>query len=95
MERLPEGVLLLDGDHRILLANPAAREMLPVLVGAQAGDVLTHLADRPLASFLVALNGSAWHELVISDRPQRVFQVAARPVSGIDPTAGGCWSSAR
>ncbi len=88
VERLPEGVLLLDGDHRILLANPAAREMLPVLVGAQAGDVLTHLADRPLASFLVAPNGSAWHELVISDRPQRVFQVAARPVSGIGPNGG-------
>ncbi|MGB9775377.1 MAG: GAF domain-containing protein [Anaerolineae bacterium] len=88
VERLPEGVLLLDGDHRILLANPAAQEMLPVLVGAQAGDGLTHLVGRPLASFLVAPNGSAWHELVTSDRPQRVFQIAARPVSGIGPNGG-------
>ena len=88
VEHLPEGVLLLDGDHRILLANPAAEEMLSVLNKAQVGDTLTHLADRPLSSLLILPAGTAWHEIVLPGRPQRVFQVAARPVSGIGPNGG-------
>ncbi len=88
VERLPEGVLLLDGEHRILLANQAAQEMLPVLNHARVGDVLTHLADRPLSSLLIVPTGTAWHEIVVPGRPQRVFQVAARPISGVGPNGG-------
>ncbi|MCS7178840.1 MAG: GAF domain-containing protein [Anaerolineae bacterium] len=87
VERLPEGVLLLDGDHRILLTNPAAQEMLPVLTDAHPGDVLTHLAGRPLEEFLVAPPGNGWHEVVLSHL-RRTFQMAARPVSGIGPSGG-------
>jgi two-component system cell cycle sensor histidine kinase/response regulator CckA len=87
VEHLPEGVLLLDGDYRILLANPAAQEMLPVLNNARVGDTLTHLADRPLSSLLILPAGTAWHEIVVSGRPPRVFQVAARPV-GVGPNGG-------
>jgi len=88
VERLPEGVLLLDGDHRILLTNPAGEEILSVLNHARVGDTLTHLADRPLSSFLIVPAGGAWHEIVVPGRPQRVFQVAARPVSGVGPNGG-------
>jgi len=88
VERLPEGVLLLDGDHRILLTNPAGEEMLSVLNNARVGDTLTHLADRPLSSLLILPAGTAWHEIVVYGRPPRVFQVAARPVSGIGSNGG-------
>ncbi len=87
VERLPESVLLLDGDHRILLTNPAAQEMLPVLTDVRSGDVLTHLAGRPLGEFLVAPTGNGWHEVAVPHL-RRTFQVAARPISGIGPNGG-------
>ncbi|MCX7855638.1 MAG: GAF domain-containing protein, partial [Anaerolineae bacterium] len=87
VERLPEGVLLLDGDHRILLTNRAAEEMLPALTDAHSGDVLTHLAGRSLGEFLVAPAGNGWHEIVVPHL-RRTFQVAARPISGIGPNGG-------
>ncbi len=87
VERLPEGVLLLDGAHRILLTNRAAQEMLPVLTDAHSGDVLTHLAGHSLGEFLVAPAGNGWHEVTVPHL-RRTFQVAARPISGIGPNGG-------
>lgn len=87
VERLPEGVLLLDGDHRMLLTNRAAQEMLPVLTDARSGDVLTHLAGRPLGEFLVTPAGNGWREVTVPHL-RRTFQVAVRPISGIGPNGG-------
>ncbi|MBC7226919.1 MAG: GAF domain-containing protein [Thermoflexales bacterium] len=87
VERLPEGVLLLDCDHRILLTNRAAEEFLPVLADARQGDVLIHLAGRPLGEFLVVPPGDGWHEVALPHL-RRTFQVAARPISGIGPNGG-------
>ncbi len=89
VENLPEGILLLDSDGRILLTNPAAEAMLPVLTDARAGDVLTALADCPLTHLLARRNGETWHEVTVPDRPPRVFRVASRPISGVPP--GGGW----
>jgi len=43
MDAMPDGMLLLNADHHILLANPAAREHLAVLTDKKVGDTLTHL----------------------------------------------------
>jgi PAS domain S-box-containing protein len=86
VEHLPEGILLLDGSGRILLANPAARTCLPLLTAIEhpatgrAGEVLTHLAGRSLDELLNPPLEGPWHELEVSGPPQRFFQAAARPV---------------
>jgi len=85
---VPEGVLLLDAGSRILLANPAAREYLAVLAGAQVGEPLTHLGGRPLAELLAPPPRGLWHEVEMDDSARhRVFEVIAQSIeagSGIE-----------
>ncbi|MGQ9600459.1 MAG: PAS domain S-box protein [Anaerolineae bacterium] len=80
MDSVPEGVLLLTADGRILLTNPNAQEHLDALDGGRPGDRLTHLAGRPLAEFLVPAPTASRHELKVPDPPPRIFEVSAQPV---------------
>ncbi len=78
---MPDGVLLLDDEYRILLANPAADDLLPALTDAVTGDVLTHLADRPLEELLALPPEGLWHELEVAGPPARLFEVVAQPMT--------------
>ncbi len=81
VEYIPAGILLLDAEQRILVANPAAQRYLPILTDASKGDVLAHLADRPLEGLLASSPEGLWHEIEIPGPPHRVFEVLARPVA--------------
>jgi len=85
MDTVPEGVLLLDADLRVLLANPAAKGDLAVLADASVGDTLTHLGDRPLAELLTSPPKGLWHEVATDGRS---FEVIARPMEN-GPEPGG------
>ncbi len=78
---VPEGVLLLDADLHILLANSVAREYLPVFADAQVGDTLSALGNRPLADVLVPPPRGLWHEVEVDDAGRHwTFELIARPV---------------
>jgi len=87
IEHLPEGILLLDGDCRVTLANPAARALLPALadselpVGDHPGGVLTHLAGQSLDQLASETLAAVWRELEITTPLRRTFQVAVRPIA--------------
>jgi two-component system cell cycle sensor histidine kinase/response regulator CckA len=85
MDTVPEGMLLLDPEGQIVVANPVAREGLAMLTDAQVGDTLTHLGDRTLAELLTSPPKGLWHEVVID---RQSFQVIARPIE-TGPTPGG------
>ena len=75
---VPEGVLLLDSERRIVQANPVAEKDLSILAGVKAGDILTHLGDRSLAELLTSPpTKGLWHEVKAD---QRIFEVIARPM---------------
>jgi PAS domain S-box-containing protein len=74
---VPEGMLLLNADEQVILANPVAEKDLPVLTGIGVGDKLTHLGDRPLAELLTSPPAGLWHEVATDDRN---FEVIARPL---------------
>ena len=80
MKTVPEGVLLLDADRRIILANPIAERELIALAGAGVGDILTQLGGRPLVELLTSPPLTPWHELQIDGPPVRLFEMIARPV---------------
>ena len=82
VDTVPEGVILLDPDLRILLANPLGKKDLVALAGAQTGDILTHLGDRSIEELLTSPPRGLWHEVAIEHRS---FQVIARPIEN-DPT---------
>ena len=76
IEHLPEGVLLLDADRRLALANPAARAHLAAL-GLEDSDELPErlgcaraATDQPALDFEISTPGA--------DR--RDFEVACRPI---------------
>jgi PAS domain S-box-containing protein len=81
VNNLPEGMLLLDGERRIVLANPAAREYLALLTDAGVGDVLTHLGEQSLGElFGPPPEGEFYHEVVPEGLPHRVFEVMTQPM---------------
>ena len=80
---VPEGVLLLDSEGQIIVANPAAQIHLAVLTGREVSDTVTHLGNRPLSELLAAPPAGLWHE-VNADR--MTFEVIARPLeAGPEP----------
>jgi PAS domain S-box-containing protein len=80
VDTMPEGVLLLDAQRRVILANPLGQTYLEQLAGARSGDVLTQLGSRPLAELLEPVEeGQPWHELA-PRQSEQIFEVAAQPV---------------
>jgi signal transduction histidine kinase/ActR/RegA family two-component response regulator len=80
LDNVPAGVLLLDADHRILMANPLAREYLASLDGVGVGEALARLGERPIAEFLQPSPTSPAHQMVIKGPPEQNFTVRAKAV---------------
>jgi PAS domain S-box-containing protein len=85
VDTVPEGVILLDADEHIVLANPLGEKNLVTVADARIGDTLTHLGDRPLAELLTSPPKGLWHEVATGGRS---FQVIAGPIES-GPTPGG------
>ena len=82
-EHLPEGVLLLDGEGRLLLINPTARSYLPIMLERtiQVGERLLHLGGFPLAELLDISAEGGWHEVIEDSTIPQVFEVRAGRLS--------------
>ncbi len=90
VDTVPEGVLLLDAAHRIVLANPAARASLRALAGVDVGGVLTQLGNRSLAELLEPPgSGQAVHEVSTNGVSRRFFEVSAQAVE--NGSGAGGW----
>ena len=78
LDTVPEGVLLIESDGHILLANPVAERDLGLLAGVRPGDAIDHLGNRPLAELLTSPpTQGLWHEVHAGER---IFEIIARPV---------------
>lgn len=89
MERLPEGIVLLDKERRVVLTNPSGRDYLNTLSSASVGDTLRKLAELELDEFLQAQSqDGTWQDVVIEKPERRVFEISSRPISA-GPEAGG------
>jgi PAS domain S-box-containing protein len=88
MESVPEGMLLLDPDLHIIMANPMAQEYLKVLGDARVGEVLTHLGGVPIEELLQPPVDGLSHEVELEGPVPRVFEVVARSV-GQQPESRG------
>jgi GAF domain-containing protein/ActR/RegA family two-component response regulator len=88
MEAVPEGVLLLDDQRRIVLANPAAQEYLASLAGLEVGDTLADLGGKPLYDLFKQDAQNLWYELDVQGPPRQVFELAVQPLEGGDYSGG-------
>ncbi|MBI2322044.1 MAG: PAS domain S-box protein [Chloroflexi bacterium] len=82
VDNLPEGVILLDGAHRIVLANAAARAYLPLLTSAVLGDTLAAEDGWSVEELCALPPHGGWREVVVPGPQPRVFELAARCVAG-------------
>ncbi len=81
VDTVPEGMLLLNTDGQVMLANPTAVGDLTVLAGARVGDSLTHLGNHSLEKLLTSPPKGLWHEVMIDDPAPRHFEIIAKPVT--------------
>jgi PAS domain S-box-containing protein len=80
MDTVPEGVILLDTDKRIRLANPAAWEYLQDLArGVKANQALLALDSHPIEKILQP-QGEPWLIIESQAPAVRVYEAAARPL---------------
>ena len=85
IDTVPEGVVLLAAEGKVLLANPLARSELAYLSDAGVGDRITQLGDRPVDEILSPPPSGSWHEIVYGGRH---FEVVAEPLSELHDLDG-------
>lgn len=84
-----DGVVALDAEKRVVLANPVAEDQLAILAGAGIGDVLTHLGDNSLETLLDPSNqGKIIYEVTLEGPARRFFDVVAQQMEA-GPQIGG------
>ena len=79
LDSVPEGVMLLDAEGHIVLADAVAAREIGALVEVDDDEVLVRLGERPLAELLTSPPEGLWHEVTVGER---AFEVIARPVKG-------------
>ena len=86
VEYMPAGVVLLDSQQRLQVANALAQEYLQMLApGIRPGDVLTSLAGRSLDEFaLPSADGRRRHEISLAGDVPRIFEVEMRSLTDQD-----------
>ncbi len=71
---VPEGVALLDANHRLVLVNPRAEAYLADLAGVSVGDIVDRLGDTSIEHLLNRSGDESWHEIKIKGSYPRVFE---------------------
>jgi two-component system, OmpR family, phosphate regulon sensor histidine kinase PhoR len=85
LESMREGVLVLDGGHRIMLANPSLREMLLLdsdVVGRSTIEVIRNAELQGMVEKALATNQPATGEIALGGLKPRRLMVHAAPLSG-------------
>lgn len=78
VEHLPEGVIVLDEEQRVVLANRAAALAEPLIGPVEPGDDLRFVGGRPLADFESSAPEPLWLEVTTDSDPVMIFEVAVR-----------------
>ncbi len=81
---VPEGVLLLNAEHKVILANPAAQAYL-IILSDQEYDPLVALGKFKLDTLLTKSAEKRWHTIQMA---QYTFEVIAQPISIVPDIEG-------
>jgi len=80
VEHLPVGVLLLDHESRLLLANPIGRGILDLLGGGGLSSTLEFLGPVQISDLIERHAEMLPVEIPLDTSPRRIFEAQARPV---------------
>jgi signal transduction histidine kinase/ActR/RegA family two-component response regulator len=79
-DTVPDGVLLLDADNRVILANPVGTRDLYTLAKTTVGNEISHLGGCPISDILQEDIEVPWHEVTASNR---IFEIVAQPIDAL------------
>jgi PAS domain S-box-containing protein len=88
LQYLPEGVMLLAPDWRLIQANPVARQYLAALTVTTADDSIATLGGQPLECFCTPRPDGLPHEVVV-ECPRRTFEIQVHRIP--EGSEGGYW----
>ncbi len=78
VENLPEGVIVLDAEGSVVLANNAVMHARPLTGRVDLGAKMGPIGDRPLKSFLSDATETTWLEISAESDPTLIYEVAVR-----------------
>lgn len=88
LQSIGDGVVALDSELRVVLANPVAQKHLADLASVGEGEYLRTLAGVPIVTLLSPPpDDKRFHEVYL-DEGDRVFEVVGRPIEK-EPERGG------
>lgn len=87
METVNLGLLMLDHEGHVVLANRRAQKKLAKLAGIQVGERLTSLADTPIAEILAAYDSLELNTVELR-AGESIYEVTASPLSSPEGDAG-------
>ncbi len=88
IRQLPEGVVLLDAERNVVLANPRGEEYLNLLSPYWTERALDTLGDRTVDELLEPLPPGHSHEVCLTEPHRRVFEILVQPITE-GPQTGG------
>lgn len=89
VDTVPDGLLLLDPQNEVVVANPVAQAFLESLDAQSDDNSLISLGGEPLANLLQSPAGDRpYHELVVEGPQRRIFELSAQQME-VEPLAGG------
>jgi PAS domain S-box-containing protein len=77
MRNVPDGLLLLDANLRVVTATPRAQQYLALLAGVDIGGIVSRLGNCPLADLLASPPAGEYHRV---EGGSRNFEIIARAV---------------
>lgn len=80
IETVPEGVILLDEYHHVVLANPVAQAYLVDLAQFSPEEALTFLGEKPVEKLFDPDHQNLWSEIDSVGPPRRIFEVGVQPL---------------
>ena len=80
IDTVPEGVILLDEENRVVLANPVAQSYLVDLAEFTPDETLTHLGEKPLAELIDDKHQNIWFEIEKTGPPRKIFEISPQPL---------------
>ena len=86
LDTIPEGAVLLNGEKRVVLANPAGKEYLALLGGIGEGELVKQLGKAKIGELLESAREPLCAQLAGPEG--RIFEVMSAPVE-TGPEAGG------
>jgi PAS domain S-box-containing protein len=78
---MPQGVVLLDEEGRVIHANPVGRKHLKALAVEEKEDMIKDISGRPLQEFISDSHEEVSHEVKTEEPSRRTFEIVGRTIS--------------